>query len=114
MQTNPLVQQAAGVTALIVVVKAFISYFRAMGWWDLDEQQYQETVSFIETVVPILAVWGAAFWTMRKVTPLSNPKDIDGELLTRPDNSPAIPKLSRLQKEATKINDTLDDRRIKR
>lgn len=114
MQTNPLVQQAAGVTTLIVVVKAFISYFRAMGWWNLDEQQYQDTVSFIETVVPILAVWGAALWTMRKMTPLSDPKDVDGEVLTRPDNTPAIPKLGRLQKEAAKINDRLDERRIKR
>lgn len=112
--SNPVVQQAASVTAIIVVIKATITYIRSMGWWNLEEQQYIDTVSFIETVLPIVIVWVGAFWAMRKTTSLENPKDIDGTPLTRPDNAPAIPKMEKLQEEAIKINKNIEERRIDR
>lgn len=122
--SNPVVQQAAGVTAAIVVIKAFLTYFRAMGWWNLTDDAVMATNTFIETVLPIAAVWIGALIAMRRVTslanpttstgvpltPLDKPTDVDGTPLTRPDNTPPIPEMARLQKEAIEI----DERRIKR
>jgi len=122
--SNPVVQQAAGATTLIIVIKAFITYFRAMGWWNLTDEGLAATNVLIDTVLPILVVWGTALWALRKVTPLANPTtaagvpltpldkptDVDGTALTRPDNTPAIPEMAKLQTEAMEI----DERRIKR
>lgn len=107
--SNPVMQQAAGATAVIVVITTLVTYFRTMGWWNLDEVQFQATIDLIEKLLPIGAVWVGAVWAARKVTPLDNPQDIDGEELTRPDNSPAIPKA---HQEAIAMNKEIDDRRI--
>lgn len=113
-QNNPVVVQAASVTGFIVAIKALIAYFRIMGWLDWDEDRYQATVQLIDTVLPIAAVWIGVLWARRKVTPLTNPKDVDGTELTRPDNTPAIPQMAKEQKEALEINKKLDERRIER
>lgn len=112
--SNPVVQQAAGVTAVIVVIKTTITYIRVMGWLDLTPEQEAATFSFIETVLPIVAVWILALWAMRRVTPLSEPRDVDGTPLSRPGDVPAIPQMAKMQQEATKINDKIDERRIER
>lgn len=112
--TNPIAAQAASATAILIVIKAVITYMRAMGWLNLEEDKYQATVVLVETVLPIAAVWIGALWAMRKTTALANPKDVDGTPLTRPDNSPAIPQMAVLQEEAQKINERINDRRIQR
>lgn len=112
--TNPVVTQAASATAFLVVIKALLTYAKVMGWLDLEEDKFQATVSLVETLIPIIAVWVGAIWAMRKVTPLTNPKDVDNTPLTRPDNSPAIPQMAVMQKEAIKINEEIDERKIVR
>lgn len=111
---NPVLTQAAGVTGFIVVVKALIVYSRVMGWINLDDSRYQATETLIDTVVPIAAIWVAALWARRRVTALTNPKDIDGTPLTRPDNAPAIPQLEKQQAEAIQLNKRIDERSLKR
>lgn len=111
---NPVLTQAAGVTGFIVVVKTLITYFRAMGWIDLDEERYQLTVSTLETILPIAAIWVGVLWARRKVTPLAAPRDIDGTPLSRPDNTPAIPQMAKEQQEAIELNKKIDERKIDR
>lgn len=112
--TNPVVTQAASATAILVVIKALLIYARIMGWLNLDEDRFNATVSFVETVIPIGAVWAGAWWAMRRVTPLEKPVDVDGTPLTRPDNSPAIPQMASLHKEAIKLNENIDERKIQK
>lgn len=107
---NPVVQQAAGVTAFLVVFKSILVYFRAMGWIELEEERYQATVAFVETVIPIVVVWGAAFWAMRKVTPLSDPRDTDGTPLSGPSGEPTIAQMD----VAIQMNKEDTERRIQR
>lgn len=112
--TNPLVTQAASTTAILIVIKALLTYARVMGWLNLDEERFNATISFLDTVIPILAIWIGALWAMRKVTPLINPRDIDDTPLTRPDNKPAIPQLENMHKQAIEINREIDERKIQR
>lgn len=118
MNSNPVVNQAASATTAIVLIKAIITYFRTMGWWDVDQARYDATFEFVDVVVPIVAVWVGAFLTMRKVTSRSNPTDVDGTPLSRPGDVPPIPQMKKIQEEAIRINEKIsqeiDERRIQR
>lgn len=111
---NPVVVQAAWVTGVIIVVKTLITYFRVMGWIELPEEKFQATISVFETLIPIVAVWGGVLWARRKVTSLTNPTDVDGTPLTRPDNTPSIPQMEKQQVEAIELNKKIDERSIVR
>lgn len=114
---NPVAVQALSAGAFIVVVKALIVYFRTMGWINLTDDGFQATVDVIDTVLPILAVWIGAWWASRRVTSLTDARDVDGTPLTRPDNSPPIPQVEAVEKkqeEAIKLNAEIDERRLKR
>lgn len=112
--SDPLVTQALSVSGFIMVIKAIITYSRAMGWWNLTDEAEAATVTFIDAVIPIAAVWIGVLWAKRRTTSLTEPRDVDGTPLTRPDNAPAIPEMEKLQKEAVKINEKIDERRIQR
>jgi hypothetical protein len=108
--TNPVVMQGLSISAVIVVVKAFLVYSRAMNWLDLNEEQEAATITFLDTVLPIVAVWVGVLWAKRRVTPLNNPVDLDGVPLSRPGDKPTIPQMESIQKEAIKINERINER----
>lgn len=111
---NPVVTQAASVTTIIIVVKATLAYIQVMGWIDITPERALATTSFLETVLPIVAIWIGVLWTITRVTPLNNPKDKDGTELSRPGDVPVIAKIEKAQEEAIKINDKVDERSIVR
>lgn len=110
--SDPLVTQGLSVTGFIVVIKAIITYIRVMGWLDLDEDEEAATITFIDTVIPIVAIWGGVWWAKRHTTSLSNPKDINGMSLTGPNSEPTKAQLQIIQTEAIELDKAIDDRRI--
>ena len=65
----------AFITAVIVLAVAF--------GLPMTEQQQAAIVGVVIIVAPILA----AFWARTNTTPLSRPRDADGEVLTRIDGT---------------------------
>lgn len=115
---NPVITQAVSATAFIALVKATLAMLIAFHVFVLTEEQMASVNTWVDNVVPILAIVVGAWWASRKVTSLAAPRDADGTPLTRPDNAPAIGELESIQSEALKINQSVDkqadERRIKR
>lgn len=103
---NPVILGGISVSSLLVLIKAVISLGLSLHWW--TKEGADAWSSFTEVVLPIVAVWAVAWYTARKVTPLSKPVDVDNVPLTRPDNAPAIKELEGIQSEALKINDNIN------
>lgn len=82
MNTEPVVT-AASVAALI---SSGVAFARLMGWIVLDDEQFNALMVFVNLLLPIVA----AMWARAQVTPLRQPRDVDGQPLTRPDSSPAL------------------------
>jgi len=120
--SNPVLTQAISAATLVTVVKAIISVFLAFHVFTFDDKQNDTVNYLIDVGIPVLAIFGGAWWASRKVTPLAAPRDVDGAQLTRADNSPAIGELEHDHQEAIKINQKIDnqadkvqdDRRIER
>lgn len=70
---------------IVAVISAGIAMAMSLGWIELTEQQFTDVMLFVSAFM----VLGAAI-VRQYVTPLVNPKDSDGEPLTRSDNSPAL------------------------
>lgn len=107
--SNPVITQAAIITGLITLLKLVVAFGKAFHWFNFDEAQDLVVKDLIETGLPILAVILGAWWASRRTTPLSEPRDVDGTPLTRPDNTPAIPQIQAAHTEALKINDKIDE-----
>lgn len=100
--SNPVLVNGLSVSAVLILVKAFITLGESSGWWTSD--QAKNWATFLDVALPILAVWGAAWILRNKVTPSAKPRDEDGTPLTRPDNTPAISEIRAAQNEAIKID----------
>lgn len=111
---NPVVQQAISATAIIVVIKAILEYIQVMGWFGITPDQVGATMKLLEVILPIVVLWITALWAARRVTPLSNPTDVDGEALSRPNDQLPILKMAAKQGEAIKMNEAVDERSIRR
>lgn len=82
MNNEPVVT-AASVAALI---SSGVAFARLMGWIVLDDEQFNALMVFVNLLLPIVA----AMWARAQVTPLNAPHDVDGQPLTRLDNSPPL------------------------
>lgn len=100
--SNPTIVGGVSATSGIILIKAIINLGLALHWWTKD--QANAWSDFTDVGLPILIVWGAAYYASKYTTPLDKPRDIDGVTLTRPDNSPAIAEIQNLQTEAIKID----------
>lgn len=78
------------VAAIVAVINTFILMAVSLGWLDLDGDQIGYINAFVVALMSVVFPLAGAWYANRKVTPLANPKDVDGEPLTRSDNSPAI------------------------
>lgn len=103
---NPVLVNGISVSAVLIVVKAFVALGKSLDWWTGEAADAWAT--FLDITLPILAVWIAALWMRQKVTPTAKPRDEDGTPLTRPDNTPAISEIRVAQTEAIKINKLQD------
>lgn len=111
MQNNSVLIASGGVTGVIVFVKALINFIRAMRWFALDDEQWSALSVFLETVIPIVAVWVAAWYVSRNTTNINDPRDVDGEPLSRKDDKLPLMKMEGLQTEALQINAEVDKTR---
>lgn len=112
---NPLVVQALSISGAIIVFKSLLNLAKVSGWIDMSNPEVEAAwIGFIETALPIVLVWLGTLWAARRTTTLKNPKDVDGTPLTRPNNTPTIPQMASLQKEAIEIDKKIGDRRLVR
>lgn len=95
MQQNPVITTAA----ITSIVGAVLSLLTAFGVPMTPEQQ-----AALSGFILIIAPWIVALVGQRTTTPLSKPRDTDGEILTRSDNTPAKEELKVIQTEAIEIN----------
>jgi hypothetical protein len=96
MNTEPVIT-AASIAGLL---SAGISFCRLMGWIALNDDQYNSLMIFIGMALPI----GLGIWARQQTTPLSRPRDTDGQTLSRPGDVPAKNELAALQTDALEIN----------
>lgn len=94
--TEPLITTAV-ITAIIA---ALITLLKAFGV-PITEDQQNAINQFLVVLAPLIVAGIARVY----VTPLSRPRDLDGETLSRPNEVPAIKELGALQVEAKKINE---------
>lgn len=82
----------AGLTAggILTLVEAFFVLMRGLGY--MDENTSNVWLTFFRTSLPLLVGAGAFLWARNRVTPVANPKDVDGTELKRPDGSEPIVK----------------------
>lgn len=80
---------------LVALVSAVLVLAISFGMPMTEEQR-----AAILGVVVIVAPIAAALWARSQVTPLADPRDIDGAELTRPDNTPALPAQGRMIQQA--------------
>jgi len=105
MSNEPVVTAAS----IVGLISAAISFARLMGWIKLNDDQYNSLMIFIGMALPI----GLAIVVRRQVTPLRTPRDLDGEPLTRSDNTPSIDEYKKFKQQATEMNEAIDNRIIK-
>lgn len=94
MITEPVVVA----NAIAALLSAGIVALVALGYLPWDETQQAAVMGVVVAAVNVIA----AVWARQRTTPLVEPRDIDGAPLTRPNNSPALPELEQLMKEAQK------------
>ena len=95
--TNEPVVSAATIAGAIGAILVALVSLKVV---NLTPEQSAAIMAAVVAVLPIVM----AFWARSRVTPLTLPTDIDGERLTRTDNSPALPELANLMDEAKKID----------
>jgi hypothetical protein len=105
------VLRAGSIASLIVLLAgAVVTMMVNLDKWILSPEQISSinevillAVALVAAIVGVASPWIASKWANRRVTPLDNPKDrngvplvsladprdIDGEKLTRSDNTPA-------------------------
>lgn len=86
MSNEPLIT----IGGIIAIAASLIALLRAFGV-PINSEQQQAIDQFLIAAGPIVV----ALWARRHVTPLANPKDATGTPLTRPDNSPAVRKVTK-------------------
>lgn len=98
-KTEPVL--IAGLTAggVLTLVEAIFALGKGLGYW--DDTTSMLWMTFFRTVLPLLAGAGAALWARQRVTPVANPKDVDGTRLKREDGSDPIKVEEEKQKEGT-------------
>jgi hypothetical protein len=104
MSNDPVLIGGASITGVIILAKLIFNFGTTMGWWHLNEEQTAAFLPLLDQGIPIAAVWITVLFLKVKTTRRDNPTDVDGIKLTRPDNTPAIPEMNRLQEEAIKID----------
>ena len=72
-------------TLFVVAINTGIAMAQSLGLISLTDQQYASVTVFVSAMTILLAAVIRQY-----VTPLVNPRDDDGEPLTRSDNSPTI------------------------
>lgn len=63
--------------AVVAVLQALLTVVVGMGWWDLTAEQVALWVGFFG----VLGTCAVVVWTRGKVTPVSDPRGIDGQPL---------------------------------
>jgi hypothetical protein len=71
---------------IVTVISAGIAMLMSLGVIELTEAQFTAVMAFVGAV----AILGAAIVRQYGTTTLYDPKDVDGQPLTRADGSPAI------------------------
>jgi len=89
---EPVLSAAAIAGAVGAVLAALVS----LGVIDLTAEQQAAILAAIVAVTPI----AAALWARAQVTPLANPRDVDGEPLSRPGDTLPLAAQARLMREA--------------
>lgn len=85
MNNSPLITAASWVTGVTLLLNLLIAY-----GLPITPEMRVATIDAMAFFGPIIA-GGVVAWVGHKTTtPLTNPKDIDGQPLTRDDGSPAI------------------------
>lgn len=91
----------------ITVTKSFLTLGTSLGWWTVEVAE--AWALFFNDVLPIGFMAVGVWWVARRTTSLVDPRDKDGEELTRKGtDEPAIEKLEALHKEAIVINEMQD------
>lgn len=72
--------------SIAALVSALIVAAVALGYLDWDETQQAAVMAVVVAAVNVVA----GIWARGQVTPLRQPRDVDGQPLTRPDSSPAL------------------------
>lgn len=78
---------AGSITGLIM---ALVMWLLAMGYLDWTPEQITATEQLVAIAIPLILSVVAVIWARWESTPLVDPRDVDGEPLTRSDNSPAL------------------------
>lgn len=92
MNEEPVLSAAAIAGAVGAVLAALVS----LGVIDLTAEQQAAILAAIVAVTPIVA----ALWARAQVTPLANPRDVDGEPLSRSGDTLPLAAQARLMREA--------------
>lgn len=86
MNSEPAIT-ANGIVAAISAVVAALIAFGVIEWTPEQRDAFMAaTIAILGVVLPTLATW----WIRRNTTSLADPRDADGQPLTRADNSPAL------------------------
>ena len=85
MRREPVLT-ASVLSGLILSLLAFLAQRGYISWTADDASALAEFLSY---AAPLVIVVVAGIVARYNVTPLADPKDVDGEPLTRSDNSPA-------------------------
>lgn len=103
---NPAVQGGLGVAGAITVTKSFLTLGTSLGWWTVE--MAEAWALFFNDVLPIGFMAVGVLWVARRTTSLADPRDKDGEELTKSNGAPAIEKLAALHEQAIVINKMQD------
>lgn len=83
MNSEPVIS-ANGIAAFVSAALVLLVSFGL----NLSDEQKGAILGFVVIVAPLAAAW----WARRKVTPLSDPKTVDGEQLVRASGDPTPPQ----------------------
>lgn len=76
--------------SVVGLIMALIMWLITMGYLDWTPEQITATEQLVVILIPLILSAVGVWYARMQVTPLADPKDDDGEQLTRSDNSPAL------------------------
>lgn len=95
LKREPVALAGGIASAIVLLVVTFIAMMVKLEVWSLTPEQIEAirdfTVALVGLAVLVIATpFAAALIARIQTTPLNDPRDVDGEPLTRSDNSPAL------------------------